>query len=67
MPQLEVGESSRLQMFPCWPSDLTSITKVEPWGLEDMLEEVYPRGRICNNMFQEKESSTLQSKQLLGA
>ncbi len=63
----EIGESSRLQVLPCFPGDLASVAKVVPRRLENVLEEVRPSGGVCHNMLNEKEGSALQSRDLLCA
>lgn len=40
VPHFEFGESGRLHVFPCFSSDLATITKVVPCRLENVLEEV---------------------------
>lgn len=62
VPQLELRESGRLQVFPGFPSDQATVSKVVPDRLEDMLEEVGPGGGVGNHMLHEEEGSTLQSK-----
>lgn len=50
VPQFELREPGSLQMFPCRPDYFTSIPKVVPYRLEDVLEEVCPRGWVCHYM-----------------
>lgn len=61
VPQLELGESGRLQVFPGFPGDQATVSEVIPGRLENVLEEVGPCGGAGNHMLHEEEGSTLQS------
>lgn len=63
--QLELGESSRLQVLPGFPGDQATISEVVPGRLENVLEEVGPCGGVCNHMLHEEEGAALQGKDQL--
>lgn len=62
VPQFEVGESGRLQMFPRVTGHLAAVAEVVPGRLQDVLEEVGPGGRVCHHVLQEEEGAALQSR-----
>lgn len=62
--QLELGESGRLQVFPGFPGDQATVSEVIPDRLENVLEEVGPRGGVGNHMLHEEEGSTLRGRRL---
>lgn len=62
VPQVNVGETSRFEVFPRCSGDDASVPKKEPHAFEHMLEEVRPRWWIWNDVFQKVESPSLQDR-----
>lgn len=60
--QVNVRETSSLQVFPCCSGDYASIPKKEPQMFKHMLEEVYPSWWIWNDVFQKVEGPSLRCR-----
>ena len=62
MLQLQLGEAGLLQGLPALSSQVASIKQKVPDGIQDLLPEVIPGGRLICYMLHEIKSLSLRKK-----